>query len=266
MIVALTFGGKHRIDGRDIREAGFAARSTIPLSALCVVANGMREHLRRLLGAAIDVTVGEATPLCDNARECLAVRTHCFLTRGRTSDVLLFINELDARRLLAFAFGEKDGRRQLSPLECSALGRLVHELALLLDPLCAERQASPSPVDAKQIARCVTYVDMRIGAPVDAVLGIGLTHEPPADQIGPTISADQLLGVECEVRAEIARGSMTAERLAYLAPGEMVRMDTKVGAEAMLKVAGLVIARGRGGIVVDEDALPTGTAFAVDAI
>jgi len=46
----------------------------------------------------------------------------------------------------------------------------------------------------------------------------------------------------------------------------MVRMDTKVGAEAVLKVAELIIARGRGGIVVDEDALPTGTAFAVDAI
>jgi hypothetical protein len=107
---------------------------------------------------------------------------------------------------------------------------------------------------------------MRIGAPVDAVLGIGITHEPPADHIGPAISADQLLGVVCEVRAEIARGTMTAERLAQLAPGEMVRMDTKVGAEGLLKVAELVIARGRGGIVVDEDALPTGTAFAVDAV
>jgi len=144
---------------------------------------------------------------------------------------------------------------------------LVHELAVLFDPLCAERQSPPQPADAELIARCATYVDMRIGPPVDAVLGIGLTREPPSDHVGgPTISADQLLGVVCEIRAEIARGTISAARLAQLAPGETVRMDTKVGADAVLKVAELVIARGRGGIVVDEDALPAGAAFAVDSV
>ncbi len=43
-------------------------------------------------------------------------------------------------------------------------------------------------------------------------------------------------------------------------------MDTKVGVDTMLKVAELVIARGRGGIVVGEDALPAGAAFAVDSV
>lgn len=264
MIVALAFGAPSRCGERTIREVRFVARSTIPASALCVVANGIREHLRRLLGVGADVTFGDATPLSESARSKLVDGTRCFLTRGRASDVFVFLRQNDARRLLAVALGEAGGEDDLSALERSALGRLVNELAALFDPLCAERLAPAQTVDPGQTARCTTYVDMRIGPPVDAILGIGLTHEPADHASGPKLSAEHILGVICDVRAEIARGSISAARLTELAPGDVVRMDTKVGGDAVLKVAELVIARGRGGVVVDEDAVSGTAAFAVD--
>lgn len=250
-----------------MRSARFVARSTIPVSALCVVANGVREHLRRLLGISAEVTLGEATPLDDAARRSLVAGTHCYLTQGRTSDVFLFVGGKDARRLLDAAFSERAGELDLSPLERSALGRLVNELAALFDPLCAQRQAPPMLVDPEAAVCCATYVDMRIGPPVDATLGLGLTREPPNEQpAGPLISPEHLLRVRCDVRAHIALGPITAARLAHLAPGEIVRMDTKVAAEAALKVGELVVARGRGGAVTDESGTPVVAAFAVDSI
>lgn len=266
MIVALAFGAPRRRHGRNVRAARFIARSTVPVSALCMVANGVREHLRALLGVGAEVTLGEATPLSDAARAGLVSRMHCFLTRGRATDVFLFVSERDARRLLAVALGEGSTGEDLSPLERSALGRLVHELAALFDPLCVERHAAPQPVDAQQAVRCTTYVDLRIGAPLEVTLGIGLTREPADEVGGPAVAAEQLLSVKCDVRAEIARGTILAERLAELAPGAIVRMDTKVGAEAVLKVAELVIARGRGGVVLGEDAVSGTAAFAVDSV
>ena len=264
MIVALAFGSPRRCGDRAVREARFVPRSTIPASALCVVANGVREHLRRLLGVAAEVTFGDAVPLSASSRSKLVEGAYCFRTPGRSTDVFVFLRRGDARRLLAVAFGEPADDGELSALERSALGRLVNELAALFDPLCAERQAPAQAVAPAQASRCATYVDLRIGPPIDAILGIGLTREPPDDVSGPKLLAEQLLGVRCDVRAEIARGSISAARLTELAPGDVVVMDTKVGGEAVLKVAELVIARGRGGVVVDEDAVSGTAAFAVD--
>ncbi len=266
MIVALAFGPPVPAGERRLREARFVARSTVPVSALCLVANGVREHLRAALGVPLEITLGEAAPLCAAARARLFDGAHCFVTRGRATDVFLFVSERDARRLLAVAFQERAVDCSLSPLERSALGRLVCGLAAVLDPLCAERQAPAQAVDVRQAARCTTYVDLRIGPPVEATLGLGLTREPAADASGPTLAPEHILGVECDVRAEIARGTITAAQLARLGPGEIVRMNTKVGAQAVLKVAELIVARGRGGVVVGEDAISGPAAFAVDSV
>jgi flagellar motor switch/type III secretory pathway protein FliN len=252
---------------RALRTSRFLPRSTIPIAALCVVANGIREHLRHLLGIAAEVTFGEAVPLSDVMRARLVAGAHCFLTRGRLSDVLLFIGEEDARRLVATAFDERAVDRALSALERATLARLVHELAVLFDPLCAERYAPPLAVGPEAAAGCVNYVDMRIGPPIGATLGVGMTREPIAVVSGgPTISAQLLDDVFCEARAEIATGTMTAAGLASLAPGTIVRMDTKVGANATLKVGGHSVARGRGGVVMGEGGAPRIAAFAVDSV
>lgn len=266
MIETLAFGPARVERDRSIRTARFVARSTIPISALCVVANGVREHLRRLLGVAAEVTLGEATLLDATARAALGAQAHCFLTRGRTNDVLLCLAEWDARRLLDAAFAERGAEPALSPLERSALCRLADELALLFDPLLAQRLGPPTEVPF-HAAICSTYVDVRIGAPIDATLGLGLAHEPPAERpAGPSISPALLEDVPCDLRAHVAQGTFSAARLACLAPGEIVRMDTKVGSEAALKVGELVVALGRGGAMTDESGTPTVAAFAVDSV
>jgi flagellar motor switch/type III secretory pathway protein FliN len=249
-----------------IRALQFRARSTVPDSALCCVANGVREHLRRLLGATVEVTCGEPERLTVEARERLLGGSHCFLTHGRLTDVFLIVREPDARRLIGAAFGVPGGERALSSIERAVLLRLAGELAVVLDPLCAERQGTPLPISADQAAQCETFVDLRIGPPIEAVLGLGLSRELPADTGGPTVGEDLLGGVDCEVRAEFARASMSAERLARLKPGEIVGMDTKVGAKALLKVADQVVARGRVGVTVDEEGTPRAAAFAVEAV
>lgn len=249
-----------------IRPLRFKARSNVPFSALCFVANGVREHLRRLLGVSVEVTVGEAEPLCGETRTRLLHESRCYLTRGRLSDVFLIVREGDARRLVGAALGEPGDERALSSLELAVLLRLVGELALVLDPLCAERYGAPVAVGADEAAQCAVYADVRIGAPIEAVLGLGLSREPPPDQGGPTVAPDVLCGVDCEVRAEFASASITAERLVRLKPGEIVGMDTKVGANAVLKVADQVVARGRVGVTVDEDGSPRRAAFAVEAV
>jgi flagellar motor switch/type III secretory pathway protein FliN len=220
-----------------------------------------------LLGVNAEVTFGEAVSLSDLIRARLVSGTHCFLTRGRLSDVLLFVSEEDARRFVAAAFDERAADRKLSALEHATLGRLANELAMLFDPLCAERYAPAQPVSPEAVAQCVAYVDLRVGPPIDAALGIGMTREPKTDEtIGPTISPKLLQDVLCDVRAEIGSGTISAARLACLAPGAVVRLDTKVGANAMLKVDRSTVARGRGGVVMGENGVPRTAAFAVDSV
>lgn len=265
MIAALAFEPAPLPGAPRIRHARFVARSTVPVGALCVVANGVREHLRRLLGVSADVTFGEAAAVTEALRAYLARVEHCYLTRGRLSDVALFVGARDARRLLSAAFGEPDGPRALSPLERAALGRLANELAAVFDPLCAERYAGAHAVRAETV-RCTSYVDVRIGPPLDAILGIGVTRDPPSDAGVVTLSPQALHGLTCEVRAEIATGSLGAEALARLTVGALVRMDTKVGADAVLKVGGKVVARGRAGVAISADGTPRAAAFAVDSV
>jgi flagellar motor switch/type III secretory pathway protein FliN len=266
MIVALAFGSGRRYDGRIVREARFVERSTVPVSALCLVANGVREHLRRLLGVNAEVTFGEPAPLSESARVRLFAQTDCFLTRGRTADVFLFVRRDDARRLLEVALGASAPGGDLSPLERSALTRLAHELAALFDPLCAERHTAAQIVGIEEAAHCRTYVDLRLGPPLDALLGVGLTREPSGGVGVPTISARHILAVPCEVRAEIARGTISAAELAALESGRTVRMDTKVADAALLKAGEVVIGHGRGGVVVADRTGSATAAFAVDSV
>ena len=49
MIAALAFGSPRLVGSRLIRDISFVPRSTLPLSAACLVANGVRETLSPLV-------------------------------------------------------------------------------------------------------------------------------------------------------------------------------------------------------------------------
>src|ERR1700733_14559313 len=103
MIAALAFEPAR---GR-IRQARFVRRPGLPVDAACVVANGVREALRTLLGESCAVTIGEPGALDAAAWRSLANDALLFATPGRATDVVFVLGARDARRLVQAAFGEE---------------------------------------------------------------------------------------------------------------------------------------------------------------
>src|SRR6202035_2366080 len=83
-------------------------RASIPLEAACVVANGIRETLRELLGERCELVLGEPAALSAQAWGVLARDALLFLTRGRRTDIVLVLPQPDARPLVLRAVGEHD--------------------------------------------------------------------------------------------------------------------------------------------------------------
>ena len=134
MIALLTFGAARFAGGRAVRDATFEARSTLPLSAACLVANGVREALARSLARDIDVELLE--PSLPNAaqRRVLLADAIVYRVRGRICDGFVIVRGADARRLVALAFGESERPEHdaLSEIERATLERIVGGLVPLV--------------------------------------------------------------------------------------------------------------------------------------
>ncbi len=231
-----------------IRPARFVRRSHVPLAAACVVASSLRETLRELVGAC-EVVLGEPAAIDEMAWRALARGSHCFLTRGRRTDIVLVIPILDARRLVLRAFGEASeyDSAPISALESHALERIAARCAHAFDALCAERRGPAIAIPARDIPACAAYFDVRVSAPLPITLGIGIVRDLPVPAAGPGIDSLKLREILVEARAEFASGMVSARDLAMLRVGDVVRLDTKVGAPAALKVGPTTIAVGNCG-------------------
>jgi len=104
VIADATFGQR----SARVRRLRFVPRSSIPVEAACVVANGIRETLRELFGETCELVIGEPAALDAKAWSLLARDALLFLTRGRQTDIVLVLPQRDARRLVLRAFGEGD--------------------------------------------------------------------------------------------------------------------------------------------------------------
>ncbi len=231
------------------RAPRFVRRSSVPLAAACLVASGLRETLRELVGT-VDVVLGEPVAIDELAWRELARGAHCFLTRGRLTDIVLVVSALDARRLVLRAFGEaevQDGA-PISALEAHALERIAARCAHAFDALCAERRGPAVPLAPGDVPGCAAYFDVRVSAPLPIVLGIGIVRDLASPGPGARIDSLKLGEITVEARAEFASGMVTARRLAVLRVGDVVRLDTKVGAPAALKVGPTTIAAGDCGL------------------
>ena len=228
-----------------VRPARFVRRSSVPLSAACVVASSLRETLRELVGAC-EVVLGEPAAIDESAWRALARGNHCFLTRGRLTDIVLVIPLLDARRLVLRAFGEANeyDSAPISALESHALERIAARCAHAFDALCAERRGPAVAIPASDVPACAAYFDVRVSAPLPITLGIGIVRDVPGVGPGPGIDSHKLLEILVAARAEFASGMVSARSLATLQVGDVVRLDTKVGAPAALKLGETTIATG----------------------
>jgi len=245
-----------------VRRLRFVPRAPIPVEAACVVANGVRETLRELLGATCELVLGEPAALGPQAWSELAADALLFLTRGRRTDIVLVLPLRDARRLVLRAFGEGDepgGAQELperacSALELHALERIAARCAAAFEPLCAERREGSRAVRAHEIPACVAYFDLRVHAPLALTLGIGIVRDLPDPGPSGALSPRALDPVTLEARAVFAEGTIDAAAFVKIRPGQVVKLDTKVGAPASLKCGPRRLATGVPGVVASRTA------------
>jgi flagellar motor switch/type III secretory pathway protein FliN len=233
-----------------VRRARFVPRPSLPVDAACVVANGVREALRTLLGEACAVTIGEPVALDAAAWRSLAHGALLFATPGRATDVVFVLAARDARRLVRAAFGEDiaAGDGSWSALEAGAVERIVARCATACDALCVERRGPTSAVDAARIPRSVAYFDVRVAAPLELTIGVGILRELPEPPPAATVTAATLGGVGLHVRAILGRGTLSLPRLLGLRVGSLVALSTKVDGQGELNLAGQRIALGTCGV------------------
>ena len=228
-----------------VRRTYFVPRPGLPVDAACVVANGVREGLRTLLGEACAVTLGEPVALDAAAWRSLTRDALLFATPGRATDVVFVLAARDARRLVAAAFGEEPAEGgSWTALEAGAIERIVARCANACEALCVERRGPTSAVDAARVARSVAYFDVRVAAPVAVTLGVGILRELPEVPPSATLSEKALGGVSIDVTVVLGRGVLPLPRLLELQVGSVVPLSTKVEGQGELNVAGQRIGLG----------------------
>jgi flagellar motor switch/type III secretory pathway protein FliN len=261
MIADATFGPRA---GR-LRALRFTPRASIPLEAACIVANRIGDTLRELFGSACRLVVGEPAAISAGAWSLLARDAFLFLTRGRQTDVVLVLPRRDARRLVLHAFGESAddaalGDAACSTLELHAIDRIAARCAAAFDPLCAQRRDSASTVRPGEIPACVAYFDVRVHAPIPLTLGIGILRNLPEPAPERRVTAGALDTVPLELRAVFAEVLIETSALVALRAGDVLMLDTKVGAPASLNLGGRPLASGVAGVVASR------AAFLVDTV
>jgi len=241
------------VGGRRVRRARFEQRSSLPVSAACVVANGVREMLGAVLASAVSVRLLEPVIPSTQAWAAICEGAQIFGVRGPVADAAFVLRPRDALSLAAAAFGEIPGDpRALSPLENEVVSRALHAVAGSLAPVCGrELSALERIVD---IRGYVTYFEMLVERPVALRVGVALSRDPMPRSTG-TLRIDDLLDVQIELAVEFARGSLSAAEFLDLGSGSNVPMKTRVGEPALLKLAGAVLARGECGTLGERNAM-----------
>ena len=256
MIADATFG----VPQGGVRRLRFVPRAPIPIDAACVVANGIRETLRELFGEGCELDLGEPAALGARAWAQLARDAQLFLIRGRRTDVVLIVPPRDARLLVLRAFGEPGPPAAAaldaacSALELQAIERIAARCAPALGALCAQRAEGSARVPRDEVPACVAYFDLRVRTPIELTLGIGIVRGLPEAAPAGTLSPAALDEVGLEVRAIFAEGMIDAADFVTIQPGDVVKLDTKVGAFASLNVGPRRLATGVAGVVSSRTA------------
>jgi hypothetical protein len=242
VIEALWFGEPDRHGGPAPRSAAFRLRSRLPASAVCLVANGVRETLQRMLGWNADVRAGEPTVPDAAAKALLFDRALVYRVGGSLTDVFIVLRSRDALRLAGLAFGEGEpaARDRLSAIEVAALDRVAAGLAAQCGALCGTVGAVRRERSDRNVRACTTYFDVRGGEPTLAI-GFALAREPIAPP-GPGLTIERLLDVGLRATVELARGRIDLERLGTLREGDLLELETGLDEPGALVVAGVPMA------------------------
>jgi flagellar motor switch/type III secretory pathway protein FliN len=254
MITTLAFEqAVESYEGRRIRRARFVRRSLLPVPAACVVANGIRENLSALFKARVSVRLLEPVIPDPRAWALIFADAMVYRVRGSLGDAALILRNSDALGFVGRVFGERPHEaRPLSPIEDEVLSRALRGLATTLSPVCGSTEHFFVERSVER-SGFVTYFELLLSGPVEVKIGVALARDPnPASQAG--LRLEDLLEVELELSAEFASGEIEADQLLLLQPKSTLRMKTKVGAPAVLKLEGRIVARGDCGALGEHSA------------
>jgi len=237
------------VHGRAVRLGSFERRSRLPIAAVCVVANTVREILSALLARPVSVALCEPVIPAPETWPLLTAGAAMFRARGRLTDGAFILRPKDAVGLTAGIFGEEcDAQaRALSAIEADVLQRAMASLAKALASVCGLR-------DEYAITRCAelsgysTYFELVFETPFQATLGVALCQDP-VERISRTLDSSHLLEVEVEAAARFAVGSITMDTLMDLKAGSLLPFDTRLGASGTLTVAGGAVTAGECGVI-----------------
>ena len=240
-------GDGARVDGRRVRERSFTAVSSLPLSAVCLVGNGMREAVGVKLAAHAEVRILEPLLPSAAAMQLVLADALTFTVDGAAGELWLILRRSSVQRLLAAAFGERyvAERATFSPIEQRTLHRIVAEVAAVCAPLCGPVRGITATSDVARIAGCASYFEMVFTAPLDVVVGIALACDPP-EPLGPRIAADAVDAMPLNLRVTAGTINLTLARLAALEIGDLLPMSKEE--DAHLIAGDTIIARGTCGV------------------
>lgn len=249
MIFALRFANEpEEVGGRAVRIAHFEPVSNVRVSMVIEMANNASDQLSRLFDAPLTVDVFEPVVVPTESQPALFGDAVVFRAHGRDCDVLIVYRDADARRILTFAFGERDDATPtLSAIEEQVLERMAREIGMLCAPFCGEVYGFGRSFARMEQHTCATYFELRLGAPIDAVVGIGLSKDP-AQEVDQRVDPMMLNEVKLDVRARLARLAVPARSLSQIAVGSVVTFESKLSDLAELRIGRSVIAMGECGV------------------
>ncbi|GAC1500825.1 MAG: hypothetical protein NVS1B14_04960 [Vulcanimicrobiaceae bacterium] len=249
MTRALTFETSVSVaERRRVRASRFQARSSLPLSSACLVANALRESLRSIF--AIDLEVRLLEPVIPSAPAWALIGSDAvvFGVGGPLGEAALILRPRDAFAISQLAFGEPVAdSRPLSPIEERVLARAITALATTLSPICGV-------ADHFHIRRLVgplnftAYFEVLLEGAAQACIGIAVAREAPVVSKERLTLAD-LLDVEVCATAEVAFAHVSVEELLHFSHGQHVAFHTPLHGRAQLRVDRHVFALGEGGLM-----------------
>ncbi len=232
-----------------LKEARFEKRSYLPVGAACVVANGVRETLSSLLGTPASMRLFAPLIPAPDAWQTISRSARLYRVRGEIADAAIVLREADAGALSSALFGESaivPAQRELSPIECDVLDRLVAAMATNFSTVCGARDGHAIERVAA-IDGFVTYFELLVEEPVSARIGIALSRDPSPNARG-SLEIGHLAAVELPVAVTLDVGKTAAAAVAALAVGAMVPIDAAALARGRLAAHGRRIALGSGGV------------------
>lgn len=243
---------------KPVRRARFEARSSLPITAACVVANGIRETLTSLIGAPIVLRLLEPAIPAPQAWPAILAGVRIYRVRGNVTDAAVVLRGSDAAVLAAALFGESHDAavapHGLSPIECDVVDRMVKALAASLGAVCGTIDGHP--VECSAYDGFVTYFELLIEEPFAAKIGIALAREPSPDARG-CLEPRHLASVRLRALASLDVGVIAAADVARLSVGASLPIDAAGVHRCSLTAHGRRLARGSCGVRNGRYALQT---------